>query len=94
MNLNRFKKCILSLLSVSLLANSTFATSFVDEHNDGSLSGWTVQGARKWQESNSFASAVAGSSNPGFLINSTTCGPNGTLEVKIKADQWSGYMAE
>ena len=79
------------MLSVSFLANTSFATSFVDEHNDGSLSGWTVQGARKWQESNSFASAVAGSSNPGFLINSTTCGPNGTLEVKIKADQWSGY---
>jgi hypothetical protein len=91
MGLRRLKKYIPGLLSTFFLTTSAFASSFVDEHSDGSLSGWTVLGARQWQEVNSLASAKAGSSSPGFLINSTTCGPDGTLEIKIQSDQWNGY---
>lgn len=71
------------------LAGNASAASFVDEHNDGSLSGWTSQG-RAWKESNGVASPACCTSTQGFLIRDAEVASNGTLEVKLVADQWNG----
>jgi len=70
-------------------ASNAAAASFVDEHSDGSLSGWTSQG-RSWTESGGKAGPICCTSNSGFLMNNNTVSSDGTLEVKLVADQWNG----
>jgi hypothetical protein len=62
----------------------------MDNHNDGVLNNWLNMGARQWYENDTIASPAPNSSASGFLINSHLCGPDGTLEVVLNADQWNG----
>jgi hypothetical protein len=91
MSLKRFAGYLPGLIAACSLVNAAFGASFSDEHNDGSLSGWSIQGDRQWVENGTVATPVNGSLNQGFLINSNECGSAGVLEVKINADQWNGY---
>jgi hypothetical protein len=67
------------------------ATSFTDNHNDNALTGWTTNGSRTWSEASGAAAPANGNANVGYLINNTAPSANGTLEVRMTADQWNGY---
>lgn len=85
-----FRKYAMAALFVAaLFAGKARAVSFTDEHNDGTLSGWQIYG-RQWTESNMVASPVYGSNSQGFLINNNNVNSDGSLSVKITADQWNG----
>lgn len=64
---------------------------FIDEHDNDILDGWTVYGERSWYESGGRATPEHKSDEPGFLINNYLTFEDGTLEVDITADQWSGH---
>ncbi len=84
------RKLLKSALAVSLLFSVVFAQGFTDTHSDGSLSGWTISGSRSWYESGGVASPYNASNYQGFLINDYACANDGTLEVRITANQWNG----
>lgn len=64
--------------------------SFVDDHNDGLLSGWSIVGTRMWVESNGTLKPTS-SNNEGFIIcDSVSNMQLGNLTVRVKTDQWSG----
>ncbi len=92
--IHMFNKKALMLLFVALcllIPSTGQAADFSDNHQDGSLSGWTVEGGRTWSESNGSALPSNSNSNNGFLINNTSPSSNGVLEVRMSADQWNGY---
>ncbi|NLG19581.1 MAG: hypothetical protein GX556_19860, partial [Fibrobacter sp.] len=60
-----------------------FAADYTDYHGDGSLAGWTKQGARNWSESDGYALPAHESNDQGFLINDYNCGSNGTFTAII-----------
>lgn len=64
--------------------------SFIDNHDDGTLSGWSIVGTRMWAESNGALTPV-NSNNTGFILcDSVTDMQLGDLTVQLKTDQWSG----
>ncbi|PKL36497.1 hypothetical protein CVV38_01160 [Candidatus Peregrinibacteria bacterium HGW-Peregrinibacteria-1] len=79
----------------ALSAQAAFTTTaisaedFIDNHNDGLLTDWTIHGNRTWSEvGNRAVSNVAGSS--GFLISNMDIGGNGVWEALIaKTFPWS-----
>ncbi len=91
MNPTRVRRGAMGLIAGLCLCGLTNAASFSDDHNDGSLSGWAIQGGRQWQETGSAATTLTGSNNQGFLINSNSCNADGTLEVNVTSDQWNGH---
>jgi uncharacterized repeat protein (TIGR02543 family) len=80
---------LLSMLLLSFFVNVS-ATSFSDNHNDNTTTGWTSYDSRTWSESNGSMRPAGGNPARGILINNTTCAANGTLEVRMTADQWNG----
>ena len=68
----------------------SWAASFTDTHDDGSLSGWDVIGGRTWSETGGAMLPANGTSESGLLIHQGELAGNGDLEVDLTADQWNG----
>ncbi len=84
------RKGLFTFAAGALLVSGVHASSFFDDHNDGSLAGWTSYGNRQWSESGTNATPLCCKQNEGFLINNNSVNSNGTLTVKMTADQWNG----
>lgn len=85
-NLNQ----LLTLLFLGVFAFNVSGSGFTDDHNDGTLDGWTVQGDRPWSESNGSVKPANNNPNTGFLINNHQCTDDGVFEVNYTTDQWNG----
>lgn len=85
-----FQSAVFFSLFVLVATVNLQATGFVDDHNDGSLSGWTISGGRGWSESGGAVSPAAASVDEGFLINDYNTTNNGVFEVEMTASQWNG----
>lgn len=85
-NLNR----LLTLLFLGVFAFNVSGSGFTDDHDDGTLDGWTIEGNRPWSESGESAKPANNNSNTGFLINNHQCTDDGVFEVNYSTDQWNG----
>lgn len=56
---------------------------YSDDHNDGTLTGWTDFGDRTWSESGGNAHPKHENGYQGFLINNYNCADNGTFNATI-----------
>lgn len=56
---------------------------YSDDHNDGTLTGWTDFGDRTWSESGGNAHPKHENDKQGFLINNYNCADNGTFNATI-----------
>ncbi|MDO5575520.1 MAG: autotransporter-associated beta strand repeat-containing protein, partial [Fibrobacter sp.] len=80
---------ILLIMFVFQLFAPVFGGGYTDEHNDGSLTGWTTVGSRTWSESGGYALPQDNTNNYGCLINNYNCANNGTFTVTIHAQDAS-----
>lgn len=70
-------------LSIIFSFSDIQAGGFSDDHDDNSLTGWTIEGSREWSEIGGYVLPADADSNQGFLINNYNCDPNGTFTATI-----------
>jgi hypothetical protein len=70
-------------LSIIFSFSDIQAGGFSDDHDDNSLTGWTIEGYRDWSEIGGYVLPADADSNQGFLINNYNCDPNGTFTATI-----------
>lgn len=74
---------VLSFLT--FLSKDLHAGGYTDDHNDGTLTGWTAAGSRTWSESGGYTLPADMNNNQGFLINDYNCANDGTLTATIQS---------
>lgn len=85
--------CIqITVLCIAVMSgwNTSQASDFFDDHGNGGLGSWERYGRRYWYENNGAAYPANYSLYSGFLIKDNPCANNGTIEVKITANQKYG----
>lgn len=81
----KYSSILIILLFLSFFANKPLAGGYTDDHNDGTLTGWTVAGLRTWSESGGYVLPADLDDNQGFLINDYNCSSDGTFTATIQS---------